>query len=141
MSLPAHVLLAHTILLVGIGLAMEILFVAVIDRKLHGWKLQGHTYVWMFPIYALVYPSLLYLYPRMAGLSFVWRGLLYTVLIFAVEYVSGWLLRWTTGLCPWDYSGKSRWAIQGVIRLDYAPGWFTASMVFEWFFRVLRGIY
>lgn len=33
-------------------------------------------------------------------------------------------------MCPWDYSGaKSN--INGLIRLDYAPFWMAAGLIFE----------
>ena len=50
--------------------------------------------------------------------------------IFAVEFVTGSFLK-LMHLCPWDYS-QSPWNINGVIRLDYAPVWFIAGLLFEW---------
>jgi hypothetical protein len=66
------------------------------------WKLAGHTYLWMFPLYG------------MGGLAFEpchewirhwpWpiRGALWAAGIFAVEYAFGRLLRAVSGRCPWD---------------------------------------
>jgi uncharacterized membrane protein len=31
---------------------------------------------------------------------------------------------------PWDYTGTPL-AVAGVIRLDYAPAWFVAGLLFE----------
>ena len=57
------------------------------------------------------------------------HGLIYMVLIFIAEYVTG---TWLTGagICPWDYS---RWpdSIDGVIRLNFAPLWFGTGLLFE----------
>lgn len=50
-------------------------------------------------------------------------------LIFSVEYITGILLK-CRSLCPWDYY-RSRWNIGRVIRLDYAPYWFGAGLLFE----------
>jgi len=50
-------------------------------------------------------------------------------LIFSTEYITGKLLS-RKNLCPWDYS-NSRFNIGRVIRLDYAPYWFGAGLIFE----------
>ena len=50
-------------------------------------------------------------------------------LIFSGEYLSGTFLT-RHKLCPWDYS-RSHWNISKVIRLDYAPYWFGAGLLFE----------
>lgn len=92
-------------------------------------KLQGWTYIWMFPIYGLavfIEP----IHDMIRSWPVVLRGGVYTVLIFIVEYSTGWLLKVLTGLCPWDYSGTP-FSINGFIRLDYAPAWFVAGLLFE----------
>jgi hypothetical protein len=33
-------------------------------------------------------------------------------------------------MCPWDYSGRI-WNVDGLIRLDFAPFWFAAGLIFE----------
>ena len=57
------------------------------------------------------------------------RGGIYTCFIFAGEYLSGTFLR-KLGACPWDYS-HARFNFKGLIRLDYAPLWFGAGLIFE----------
>lgn len=57
------------------------------------------------------------------------HGMLYMVLIFIGEYLSGLLLR-RQGICPWDYTG-CRSSINGLIRLDFAPLWFLTGLLFE----------
>ena len=57
------------------------------------------------------------------------RGLTYMSLIFSTEYVSGRILK-KLNCCPWDYR-HSPFHIQGLIRLDYAPYWFGAGLLFE----------
>ena len=61
--------------------------------------------------------------------SAVRHGMLYMVLIFVVEYISGWWLR-ALGICPWDYTGRHS-NINGLIRLDFAPLWFGTGLLFE----------
>ena len=57
------------------------------------------------------------------------RGTAYMSLIFSLEYAAGKLLA-SRKSCPWDY-GRSRWNIGRVIRLDFAPCWFAAGLLFE----------
>jgi len=138
--MPWYKHLVFTLLMVFMGMAFEVIFTALMDMKAAGDKrLKGYTYVWMIPIYALVYPLLHLLYPYLSAWGFVLRGAFYVALIFVVEYVSGWLLRRTTGECPWEreYRGH-KYAVHGLIRLDFAPAWFVAVMLFEFVFRVLR---
>lgn len=59
------------------------------------------------------------------------RGILYTIVIFTIEYMSGWLLDSLLGRCPWDYSSSTAYHINGYIRLDFAPVWFVLGLLFE----------
>jgi len=94
------------------------------DATLHGW-----TYIWMFPIYGLAI-LLEPVHERIRDWPVAVRGGIYTVLIFAIEYVTGTALRMILGVCPWDYSA-SPYSIHGVIRLDFAPFWFIVGLLFE----------
>lgn len=51
------------------------------------------------------------------------------MLIYTAEYISGIILK-KYDACPWDYS-KAKLNYKGVIRLDYAPVWFIAGLLFE----------
>lgn len=110
------------------GWCMEIIFTALGSLRDRDMTLKGVTSLWMFPIYgcaAVVAPL-----SRLLKKVPVWiRGITYMSMIFSTEYLSGRLLR-RRKLCPWDY-GKSRWNIDRVIRLDYAPYWFGAGLLFE----------
>ena len=91
-------------------------------------RLTGQTSLHMFPIYgmgALLAP----IGKRLKGLNFLMRGGIYTCLIFSTEYLTGHFLR-KRNMCPWDYSG-SRYNINGLIRLDFAPAWFLLGLLFE----------
>lgn len=57
------------------------------------------------------------------------HGMLYMVLIFVAEYVTGMWLR-QRGFCPWDYTGRHS-NVNGLIRLDFAPLWFGTGLLFE----------
>lgn len=94
------------------------------------WRLAGHTYLWMFPLYGA--GGLLFgpCHDSLRGSPWLLRGLLWALAIFAFEYVSGWLLRRFTGRCPWDYS-YNRTHVHGLIRLDYTPVWFMFGLLLE----------
>ncbi len=94
------------------------------------WRLSGHTYLWMFPLYGL--GGLLFepLHDALRGSPWPLRGLIWAVLIFVIEYASGWALRRFTGRCPWDYA-YARCSVHGLIRLDYLPLWFGFGLLLE----------
>lgn len=110
------------------GWCMEILFTALDSFRRRDMTLRGKTSVWMFPIYGCA-AVLAPLSRLLRGKSFWIRGLTYMNLIFSAEYLSGRLLE-KRQLCPWDYS-RSRWNVRHLIRLDYAPYWFGAGLLFE----------
>jgi uncharacterized membrane protein len=91
--------------------------------------LMAWTSIWMFPIYGLAI-ILEPIHDRLRNINIIIRGIVYTLIIFSIEYTTGSLLRLTLGVCPWDYN-PSRFSINGLIRLDYAPVWFTAGLLFE----------
>ena len=57
------------------------------------------------------------------------HGMLYMVLIFVAEYITGAWLR-SRGIWPWDYTGRHS-NVNGLIRLDFAPLWFGTGLLFE----------
>lgn len=119
----------HNFLKCGLtGWCMEILFTAADALRRRDMTLSGNTSLWMFPIYgsAAILSPLMHLLRRKP----VWlRGLTYMGLIFSGEYITGKLLK-QRKFCPWDY-GRSRWNVGRVIRLDFAPYWFGAGLLFE----------
>ena len=110
------------------GWCMEILFTALGSLRRRDYTLKGVTSLWMFPIYGLgaILGPLSRLLHRLPTLL---RGLIYMCTIFSVEFFSGRLLS-RRKLCPWNYS-RSRWNIDSLIRLDYAPCWLAAGLLFE----------
>lgn len=110
------------------GWCMEILFTSMDALRRRDLTLRGITSLWMFPIYGCA--AVLAPVSRLLRRRSVWlRGLTYMSLIFSGEYITGRLLAKRQS-CPWDY-GRSRWNIARVIRLDYAPCWFGAGLLFE----------
>lgn len=121
------------------GWCMEIVFTSVESIAAGDFRLMGRTSLIMFPIYglgALLGPigrgvdNWLGDRKAIAKKDRMWRhGVNDMVLIFAVEYVSGFFLR-MAGVCPWDYTGRNM-NVDGLIRLDFAPCWFGAGLLFE----------
>ena len=117
-----------------LGWAIEIVWTALsstVGGTQRGWRLAGTTYLWMFPIYGLLAPLYEPLHDAIRAWPWPLRGLLYGLGFLAVEYVSGWLLRRLTGVCPWDYRGRCRWHLHGLMRLDYGPLWALLGLALE----------
>lgn len=120
------------------GWCLEVIFTSVESIMASDWRLMGRTSLLMFPIYgmgALLSP-LSDLVDRWLGGEAMRpadrcmrHGMLYMVLIFTAEYLSGAWLK-SLGICPWDYQGN-RSSINGLIRLDFAPLWFGMGLLFE----------
>ena len=111
-----------------IGWCMEIIFTSLDSLRRRDFKLKGNTSIWMFPIYGCA--AFLAPVGRLLGRFPTWfRGFTYMWLIFSTEYLTGYFLR-KKNLCPWDYR-RSRYHINRLIRLDYAPYWFGAGLLFE----------
>lgn len=133
------------------GWCLEVVFTAAYSLARGNWKMMGHTSLIMFPIYGM--GALLPFFgqledwwlkgleglkggadrPLSPAARAIRHGLLYMVLIFLAEYLSGLWLK-SLGICPWDYS---MWPdnIDGVIRLSFAPLWFGTGLLFEWLSR------
>lgn len=129
------------------GWCLEVIFTSVDSVMAGDFRLMGQTSLLMFPIYgmgAFLLPIGSFIDRWLTGLPgfekagedvispagrMVRHGLIYMVLIFTAEYITG---LWLTGLgiCPWDYS---RWPdqVNGVIRLNFAPLWFLTGLLFE----------
>lgn len=110
------------------GWCLEVIWTGGISCLHHDLSMTASTSLLMFPIYgmgAFIKPISHFL----AGNPVVFRGLVYTVCIFAAEYTTGSLLR-IFGMCPWNYN-NAKYNINGLVRLDYAPAWFTVGLLFE----------
>lgn len=110
------------------GWCLEIIFTAMDALRRRDMSLKGHTSLWMFPIYGCA--ALFSPVSRLLSTKPAWlRGLTYTGMIFSMEYLAGQALAKHKS-CPWDYH-RSRWNVGRVIRLDFAPYWFGAGLLFE----------
>lgn len=113
-----------------LGWAIEIFWTGMGSFLSGNWELPGITYLWMFPIYGLAV-FMEALHHRIDKLPWYVRGMIYTGVIFAIEYTSGWRLEMVLGRCPWDYSSSTHYHLDGYIRFDYAPAWFIVGLLFE----------
>ncbi len=118
---------------------MEIIFTSLESIAVKDMRLMGRTSLLMFPIYGMG----AMLGPISRGIDRwigeahsltlkdkFWRhGFSDMVLIFCAEYVTGAFLK-ARNMCPWDYSGRL-FNVDGLIRLDFAPCWFAAGLIFE----------
>lgn len=130
------------------GWCLEVMFTSVDSIMAGDWRLIGRTSLIMFPIYgmgALLFPISRFIDSWLTGLPgledagqdrlsragrAIRHGLVYMVLIFIAEYITGiWLT--SMGICPWNYS---LWPdnVGGVIRLKFAPLWFMTGLLFEY---------
>lgn len=112
-----------------IGWCLEIVWTGLGSLLSGDPRLTAKTYLWMFPIYGLAVlfepvHDLIRPWPMLA------RGIIWTLVFFALEYLTGWLLRVFVGVSPWDYSGAA-FQLHGLIRLDYTPVWFLLGLLFE----------
>ena len=113
-----------------IGFLTEVIFTGMGSLVSGSWYLTGHTYLWMFPIYAMAI-FLEPLHDRIRESPWLVRGFIYVGAIFIIEFFAGWLLNMTIGFCPWDYTGRTSFSVNGYIRLDFLPFWFVAGLIFE----------
>lgn len=110
------------------GWCMEIIFTSFDALRKKDMRLIGQTSIWMFPIYGMAF-LIKPIYNLIKKFPTLVRGSIYSIGIFSFEYLTGTLLK-KHHSCPWDYS-KSPFNINGVIRLDYAPFWMGAGLIFE----------
>jgi len=110
------------------GWCLEISFTALHSFHNKDFTLKGVTSLWMFPIYGMAC-FLNPIFHIIKNRNVFFRGSIYTICIFSFEFLSGALLR-KKGFCPWNYS-QSKWNINGLIRLDYAPYWFATGLLYE----------
>ena len=122
------------------GWVVEVLFTGTAAAISKDRAATAKTYLWMHPIYGLTALGMEALAKTMKRhrVPRALRGLAYTGIIYAAEYSSGWALKKFLGKCPWDYSGCGR-DIHGLVRLDYAPAWYTLGMLFEPVAEALEG--
>ena len=121
------------------GWCSEILSTGIRSRgRDANWRLTGHTYLWMLPVYGVAAVAFEPAYDaaRSAGWPWWQRAAVWTAGIYTVEAASGEVLRAVTGEVPWDYSrARGRKPVpmnwRGLVRPAYAPVWFLVGLGME----------
>lgn len=111
-----------------LGWCIEIIWTGMFSLIRGDMTLEAFTNLWMFFIYGsavLLEP----LHDIIAGWRWFFRGFIWVLIIWGIEYSSGLLLVNILGVYPWRYMDPT--AVDGLIQLDYAPAWFLAGMIFE----------
>jgi uncharacterized membrane protein len=126
-----------------VGMTAEIFFTAITSQvnafpEIENWKLNGQSYIWMFPIYGLAGLAFPLILPKIQHLLFPIRMVIYALGILIVEFITGWLLDVFTGKCPWEYT--TGWHVMGYIRLDYTPFWMLFGGLVEKIVVYLQGL-
>ncbi len=115
------------------GFCDEIVFTALLNFISTGnTTFKGHSSLSSFFIYGLysliIEHVYVFLYHKHRT-KWYFRFLLYLVLIYTWEFISGWILR-QFDACPWDYSDYS-YNFMGLVTLEYAPAWLFANWLLE----------
>lgn len=127
-----------------VGITTEIFFTAItelMDMFSAGninWKLKGHSYIWMFPIYGSAGIFFPFALKFIGKLNIIIRACIWGVGILVVEFITGGLLDFFTGQCPWEYTTGIH--IMGYIRLDYFPLWALFGLGIEQILNILNRV-
>lgn len=113
-----------------LGWIIEVLFTGASSALCRDPSMRANTYLWMHPIYGTAGLALEALHLRLPRKARGIRILSTVGVIYAAEYLSGWVLRRFLGKCPWDYTNQGV-NVHGLIRLDYLPYWLLAAYLFE----------
>jgi hypothetical protein len=114
--------------------------IATTSLRSHGrdgdWRLTGHTYLWMLPVYGsaafLFEPA----HDRLRAQPVPVRAVTWVAGVYGVEAVAGTAIKALIGEVPWDYSrprGRKpvprHW--RGLVRPSYAPLWAAVGLGLE----------
>lgn len=121
-----------------VGPVIEVFWTSIYDaistfarRKRLDYRFVGTTYLWMSLIYGFGAYLFGFVYSQITTIEWYWRGFIYLIGIYVVEYLSAKLLEKGIGVIPWNYSRHTNYHFQGAIRWDYAPAWFLFGLSME----------
>lgn len=132
-----------------VGITLEVFWTSILNSiKSKNPKLIGRTYLWMFPIYALVPFIYIFVSSEFQGANIFLKGIIYMLCFYLLEFISGFLIKKVVGISPWNYShahiklfGKIyKTNFKGLIRLEYAPVWYIYGILGEFYFKFLIGL-
>jgi len=135
MSIPTKRVLYRFLIFGLMGLLFEVLSGAVIKAWHGNWNMHGSSSPWMIFDYGLVGLVLMPIAEplKRRRIPLVVRALVYMVLIYAVEFVSGWLFD-VVGLRIWSYHSFT-YNLRGYITAEYAWVWYGLGLVLEFAYR------
>lgn len=112
------------------GMGVEVALTGIVAAARGDKSATGRSYLWMAPAWS----GGLYLVAWLYGLVQIpWiAAAIGTVVAYVIEFSYGMLLKNLLGKCPWHYTG--RYAVLGVIRLDFFLLWYGAAVAF-WYLR------
>ncbi len=116
------------------GWSMEIVWTGFYSLANGNVGLEAYTNLWMFFIYGCAV-FLEPLHDIIQNWNVIFRGIIWVVIIWGIEYTTGKVLLNILDVYPWRYFGP--FAVEGIVRLDYAPAWFVAGLLFERMHRIL----
>jgi hypothetical protein len=93
------------------------------------WRLKGHSFVWMLPIYGLGLLTFEPVHDALRSDPWPVRGLVYVALLYVIEYASGAFLARLTGGPVWRWIGRG--SVAGHVHLAMAPVWFALGLALE----------
>lgn len=121
-----------------IGIAFEIFCTSLGSLKKKKDKcLRGTSSLWMFFVYGFIYPIILFVSIYFSEYHILFRGLIYMVLFYSLEFISGFILKKCRAV-PWDYSNDTKYHFKGLIRLEFAPMWFIGGLISEAIYIYLK---
>ncbi len=136
-----QLVILHAILYGFLGWGVEIIFTALKSSiKERSWKLEGFTTLWAFPLYASAAVLFEPLHDYLVAFDVIWffRGIVYVVGIYGIEFIAGLIFVALIKKHPWKYSG--RYTLKGYINFLYAPAWFVFGVLLEQVHNILLRI-
>lgn len=115
--------------------ATKVAVAQLLSKESLDWSLQGETYIWMFFIYACIPILFRLLYGLVDKLHVFYQAVIVVLIIFIVEFITGFALDMLLGKCPWEYTEGLH--VMGYIRLDYAPFWFVFAVFVIGLYKIL----
>lgn len=113
-----------------LGMLMEVFWTGLHSLLSGDLNLISNTSIWMF----FIYGTAVFLEPihhKIRRKNVLFRGITWVLLIYCIEFLSGFLLDILVGSCPWDYRNSTKYTLKGYIRFDYFPVWFFVGLLFE----------
>lgn len=129
-----------------LGITMEVFWTSILNSiKTKNPRLTGKTYLWMFPIYAIVPFIYIFVLKYFPEINIFIRGIIYMFSFYFLELISGFLIKKMVGVSPWNYKGRSikifskkyKLNFLGLIYIEYAPIWYLYGIIGEIYFIFL----